>query len=86
MADKNLYDSPTTKHIKLVSLKEDYSFKSAGNADYILEFSSGAKYDSTIEELSTEMREWDNSFVAQYSDLSDEELNDKEHEIGFNQF
>jgi len=38
MADKNLYDSPTTKHIKLVSLKEDYSFKSAGNADYILEF------------------------------------------------
>lgn len=69
---KERTEQPTNTNVKLSTSKT------------MLEFSNPQEYDETIELLVQKMDKWNDEFVDKYSSLSDEELNQKEEELGFN--
>lgn len=78
--EKNtLFATTENDEIKSVTLKS-----SDNQSITMLEFKTTEEYDKTIELLEEEMERLDDIFVKTYSDLNDEELNEKEDEIGYN--
>lgn len=69
----------TEPEIRLVNLSGDNKV-----LIQMLEFSSSQLFDQTLDELQAQMDEQDSIFLGSYSSLNEEEINDKEDEIGYN--
>ncbi len=77
--DKVINENTNNSEIKVVDLSTDDKTNIQ-----MLYFSSEELFDQTYETLISEIESHEDDFIDTYSSLNEEQLNDKEEEIGFN--